>query len=573
MRIQHNITSLNTYQSLSNNTTQVSKSIEKLSSGLRINRAGDDAAGLSISEKMRGQIRGLTQASRNIQDGISLIQTAEGGLNEVHSLLQRGRELSVQANNDTNTVNDLGSIQDEIKQINQEIDRIANNTEFNTTKLLNQSSVSPAAKQAILENLQKGWLAASEDLVSSVFGIGGNNMNLTIVLDDTLDGAGNTLAAVSYSFVGGVPGTATSLALHIDMQDFLNTTYPDGGGWISNDRIIAHEMVHAATAASINIATGMQNWFMEGVAEAAHGADERLSISLSSLSEQQLADRMGTGTSAWGGTSDDYSMAFAAIRYMDHIMEANGGTGVKDLLQEMSADTTLTLNDAINANASLGVAGINSITDFAARFQSSAVGGGVDYIINTLVPKLSNADTGSLAGLDRATDLGIAGSSLDNDSVVDEGSYGTITADPMSTYVEVWPVISSLSTKVQIHLGANTGQTMEFSLCDVKSSSLGIQSVDVTSNANTAISKFDSALQMVSSYRSSFGAVQNRLEHALTITNTSGENLAAAESRIRDVDMAKEMMGQTKNSILAQAAQAMLAQANQQPQGVLQLLR
>ena len=137
MRINHNISALNTYRQLTMNTTAGSKSLEKLSSGYRINRAGDDAAGLSISEKMRGQIRGLEQASRNAQDGISLIQTAEGALNETHAILQRMRELAVQASTDTNTLDDRKEIQKEINQLLEEIDRIADNTEFNTKKLIN----------------------------------------------------------------------------------------------------------------------------------------------------------------------------------------------------------------------------------------------------------------------------------------------------------------------------------------------------------------------------------------------------------------------------------------------------
>ena len=149
MRINHNIAALNTYRQLSNNQSTTSKSLEKLSSGLRINRAGDDAAGLAISEKMRGQIRGLDQASRNANDGISLIQTAEGALNETQSILQRMRELAVQAANDTNTGNDRTEIQKEIDQLTQEIDRIGNSTEFNTKKLLNGGAAVSASVSGV----------------------------------------------------------------------------------------------------------------------------------------------------------------------------------------------------------------------------------------------------------------------------------------------------------------------------------------------------------------------------------------------------------------------------------------
>jgi flagellin len=270
MRINHNIAALNTYNKLNSASNAQSKSMEKLSSGLRINRAGDDAAGLAISEKMRGQVRGLDQASRNAQDGISLIQTAEGALNETHDILQRMRELSVQGANDTNTTADRAEIQKEITQLTEEIDRIANTTEFNTQNLL-------------------------------------------------------------------------------------------------------------------------------------------------------------------GGTFSGKS------------------------------------------------------------FQ----------------------------------------------------------------------------------IGANSGQTITLTIAAMGASGLGISAIAVSSNtaANTSITKIDAAISRVSSERSKLGAMQNRLEHTINNLSASSENLTAAESRIRDVDMAKEMMNQTKNSILGQAAQAMLAQANQQPQGVLQLLR
>jgi flagellin len=270
MRINHNISALNTYRQLSYNTVQGAKSMEKLSSGYRINRAGDDAAGLAISEKMRGQIRGLEQASRNAQDGISLIQTAEGALNETHSILQRMRELAVQASNDTNTAADRAELQKEIDALVSEIDRIANDTEFNTQTLL-------------------------------------------------------------------------------------------------------------------------------------------------------------------------------------------------------------------------------------------------------------------------------------------DGSF----------------------TNKVIHIGANKNQVLSFSINSMDSTALAVDTVDVTTlaNAENAISQIDAAISSVSSERASLGAIQNRLEHTINNLGTSAENLTAAESRIRDVDMAKEMMEFTKNNILTQAAQAMLAQANQQPQGVLQLLR
>jgi flagellin len=337
MRINHNIAALNTHRQLSSASAAQSKSMEKLSSGLRINRAGDDAAGLAISEKMRGQIRGLDQASRNAQDGISLIQTTEGALNETHSILQRMRELAVQSANDTNTDTDRAELQKEVNELAAEVTRIGDNTEFNTKKLLDGN-------------------------FSGTFQIGANEgQNLSISVNDMRSNA----LAVGNSY----------------------------------------------TAATTDATTGT------------------------------LA--MGDGTTA----------TFAAA--------TNGADGLAG-----TADDT------------------------AAGY----------YTGTTLV--LESAET------------------------LSNGTKGAIGID-----------ISSQAT------------------------------------ADTAITTINTAIETVSAERSKLGATQNRLEHTINNLGTSSENLTAAESRVRDVDMAKEMMNQTKNSILSQAAQAMLAQSNQMPQGVLQLLR
>lgn len=555
---------------------KMSNAIARLSSGLRINSASDDAAGLAISEKMRAQIRGLHQAERNIQDGISMLQTADGGINEIHALLQRGRELAVQASNDTLTSDDRGELGKELSQIKKQVDDIANNTEFNTIKLLNRSSgTSSSAKSDVIKYLQKGWLGASESLVQNTYGIGGNNKDIKIILDNSIDGLGGTVASLQFT-PSGSPGPGSNLELHIDMSDFNNPTWPNGGSGsssISYDRIIAHEMTHAAMAASINVSTGMQTWFMEGTAEAVQGGDERLQSTLSSgKTAQDVANLIGDGTTtAWGGTSDDYSMGYAAIRYMDHLIKSNGGTGVKDLTTWMAANPTNTLNDAIASNASLAAAGVVDTSTFATLFKSAAPGGGVDYINNAMIPNLTNTDTGALTGADAT-----GGAIKTDSSIVDESAFGTVTTDPMSTYNEIWPTLSNGgNAPLKIQVGPNENQSVNITIDSVDSASLGILTADLSGNGNAqkAITQFDNAIQKASDVRSNIGALQNRLASSLNVTSNSMVNLTASESRIRDVDMAKEMMNETKQSILVQAAQSMLAKANQQPQDVLQLLR
>ncbi|HML34225.1 flagellin [Sporomusa sphaeroides] len=389
MIINHNMPALNTYNRLSANNSQTNKSLEKLSSGLRINRAGDDAAGLAISEKMRGQIRGLDQAQRNAQDSISMIQTAEGALNETHSILQRMRELAVQAGNDTNTKVDRGEIQKEINQLTDEIDRIANTTEFNTQKLIDGS--------------KKGLVDAEHSQVALQ---SNTKQNITI--------SGNAPTALASSGV-----------------------------------II---ITKGAVPNSTSTATG------------------DLSV--------YIAGQLTAATITAGSTS------------------------------------TITI-------------GGQTIT-LAGNLASMSYGESITISIK--------------AKIDQTTDVG---------------------------------------NSFSMQIGANSGQNIMVGINSMKATDLKIREgvdgkalqVDDYYKATAAVSTINNAIEQVSAERSKLGAVQNRLEHTINNLNTSSENLTAAESRVRDVDMAKEMMNFQKNNILSQAAQAMLAQANQQPQGVLQLLR
>jgi flagellin len=347
MIINHNISALNTYRQLTGNTSASSKSLEKLSSGYRINRAADDAAGLAISEKMRGQIRGLAQAQRNAQDGISLIQTAEGALNETHAILQRMRELAVQASNDTYTADDRAKLQAEVDQLAAELTRISSTTEFNTRTLL-------------------------DGKFTGTFHIGAN-------------------------------------------------------------------------------------------------ADQNISISITDMSSKSL------------GVS----------------FEATSST--------LAADATL--------HGQTVDAGTNVILDTNNEIAAIEIGSSF-YKVSDVVYDEANSTFKAKEGAQALK----------------------TTVDGGSTYA----------------LAAN---------------------ISTQTAANKTITTINNALEKVSEQRSALGAVQNRLEHTINNLGATEENLTAAESRIRDVDMAKEMMNFTKNNILTQAAQAMLAQANQQPQGVLQLLR
>ncbi|MBX7425527.1 flagellin [Clostridium chauvoei] len=413
MIINHNMNALNAHRNMMGNIATAGKSMEKLSSGLRINRAGDDAAGLAISEKMRGQIRGLDQASRNAQDGISLIQTAEGALAETHSILQRMRELSVQSANDTNVAVDRTAIQDEINSLTEEINRISGDTEFNTQKLLDGG-------------------------FKGEFQIGANS-NQTVKLD-----IGNMSAASL--------GLTTTNSLESKALA-LNSNLADGSYKISGTNLVD---TNGNTVGTFN--SGAKKIVVNGQDTV--------------FTKAALAD--GAVLTVKGGIADiKNTMTGAAKKLSSGSYEISGTNVIKDgkLIGTFDA-----------GNKKLNIEGIGEVTEAELGFQTSKMLAGTKFTING-----SDVSTRELAS----------------------GSIKTI----------------------------------------------------------------NSAIEQVSTQRSKLGAVQNRLEHTINNLNTSSENLTAAESRVRDVDMAKEMMAFSKNNILSQAAQAMLGQANQQPQGVLQLLR
>ncbi len=393
MIVQHNITAMNANRMLGMTTGSLAKSTEKLSSGYRINRAADDAAGLTISEKMRKQIRGLDQASTNAEDGVSAVQTAEGALTEVHSMLQRMNELAVQASNGTNSEDDRKAIQDEISQLTTEIDRVAETTKFNETYLL------------------KG--------------------------DDTT-AAGTHIVSAHDAGLKGVTIT--------DAGDDTTANIAFDGSW--------------AVGNTVNIA----------------GKDYDI------VADDKDADK--------------------------------------------DADTV----DAIKTKSKITVAQAKK------------------YAINQVIAASSiGADTAATA-----TDAGVL-------------TYGTVSyKNPLS---------------FSLHVGSDADMTNKINVQieTMNSAYLGIKGLNVKDDsgiaATYAIDAIADAVSKVSSQRSALGAVQNRLEHTIDNLDNVVENTTSAESRIRDTDMAEEMVAYSKNNILQQAGQSMLAQANQANQGVLSLLQ
>lgn len=561
MVINHNLMANNAIRSMNSNSASASKSMQKLSSGLRINSAADDAAGLAISEKMRGQIRGLDQASANAQDGISMVQTAEGALNETQSILQRMRELSNQAANGTNTTDDRGSIQDEMNQLTSEINRIGNTTEFNTQKLLNGGigstdgqKITQATSAAVAGTV--AYAAASTAALDASVKVD----NITFDLSSIAAGTNGQTIDAMISKIKDVTSGGTKLS---DLVDITN----DSG-------IIKFTAKSEGANSEVKVTVGD--------AAAASILGFSATGSLSDTGDPTTIEKAGLEATNKLGASAD-----ASITKGDSIKITIGSDSAVTVdLNTIATKTYKTysgvddnekqaaMDDLIkDVNAAIQKAGLSDKVEASLSKDNK-----VQFISKTGVDLTVENGTGT-----PMTSLGFAGSeTIGNvDQVVGPGAEG-----------------SGFTTTFQI--GANKGQSMSLSINDMRSAALGITgnagqagftstntvtdgtndtkqeaALDVTSkeNASKALKTLDSAISKVSSERGKLGAIQNRLEHTINNLGTSSENLTSAESRIRDVDMAKEMSTYSKNNILSQAAQAMLAQANQQPQQVLSLLR
>ena len=463
MVVQHNMQALNANRMLGVTTGLQAKSTEKLSSGYKINRAADDAAGLSISEKMRKQIKGLDKASTNAQDGISAVQTAEGALTEVHSMLQRMNELAVQAANGTNSESDRQSIQDEIDQLTTEIDRVAETTKFNETYLLK-----------------------------------GNGKDTTVKIN-AKD------AGIEGNMMGVGTGTATFTMEALETGEQI--TIGSKGYTIGSD-----------------IAT-----VQGAVASAAEGS----TVTINGTAYEVVADGKTNVEENQYDTTDLQKLV-------------NDGAKVV-----VGSQTYVAMTDA----------GTDGIGDNDASIIS------VDKAYELIGKELEKA---SSVGADPGSEATVTKNGTD---------YHTTNADgTISFEIAEGSVATTQGLQFSLHVGADADENNKISLTidAMDSTSLGVSGINLVDNtgakATYAIDAIADAVSKVSAQRSALGAVQNRLEHTIANLDNVVENTTSAESQIRDTDMAAEMVNYSKNNILAQAGQAMLAQANTSTQGVLSLL-
>ena len=433
MVVQHNMQAANANRMLNVTTSAQSKSTEKLSSGYRINRAADDAAGLSISEKMRKQIKGLDRASTNAQDGVSCVQTAEGALTEVHSMLQRMNELAVQSANGTNSETDRKAIQDEVDQLSKEIDRVSETTKFNETYLLK----------------------------------GDNGSN------------GNTKAFAAGDTIGTVDGVTVK--------------------------------ANGTTAATL---------------------------------------------------SDNGDIKIGTVQ----LVSSNADITIEkpDDANSKSANVTKVVSDGTNVTVTLkdGKEETDTVTNIKTKYEIDGTKKGTAIISKELKAETTNAEiSGTYTGnLDKLA----VGADVNAKLAIGSAGTSALSSDTKALILN-------------LHVGADSESTNKISIAidSMSAKEIGVNGLDVSTEAGAtnSIDTIKDAIQKVSSQRSSLGAVQNRLEHTINNLDNVVENTTSAESRIRDTDMAKEMVNYSKNNILAQAGQSMLAQANQSNQGVLSLLQ
>ena len=576
MVVQHNLTAMNSNRMLGVTTKTQAKSTEKLSSGYKINRAADDAAGLSISEKMRKQIRGLTQASLNAQDGISAVQTAEGALTEVHDMLQRMNELAVKASNGTMSEDDRSYVQNEIDQLTTEIDRVSETTKFNETYLLKgagDKSATVKADATIGKTSSEATVTAAKgNIYSGTIASGlasGTEDTATVTYKDA---EGNTRTKeVTFKAGADAEATAKNLAKAIeddkDLGRIFNASADKSGKLTVESKLNGNktdDSKNAVTTITFKSTAGaLKTEIAGGVQEAATGESVTFTLT-NKAGANQLQDgnsitidgKTYTYDSQKASTTDDAN-TFKSLDDLQKLLGDDYKVSVEITATKTSQDWKKDTNAGASAPIADGDAVVTTVkTDLAAASKTSALGtitaaNGTTAFTDVAKPTGNTAGT-QVTYTDKAITLNIARKAA---------------------------VETSDALTLSLQVGADSTDENKISV-DIESmgaKSLGIDGLKVdgtnSTNADNAIDTIAAAIQKVSTQRSALGAVQNRLEHTINNLDNVVENTTSAESQIRDTDMATEMVKYSNNNILAQAGQAMLAQANQSNQGVLSLLQ
>jgi flagellin len=574
MRIQHNITAMNSYRNFSTNNAQLSKNLEKLSSGYKINRAGDDAAGLAISEKMRAQITGLEGATKNAKDGISLIQTAEGALTEVHSMLNRMVTLSEQSANGTYADEvDREQLQKEVDALKSEIDRVADSTNFNGLKLLDGSLSGGGSLKGLAsveDTIATKAKVATDAALTDVSGLDsskGDSISYTLSWKDSngndqttsvkftlsednkalvaSDGTKYAMATTGTAAAGEIgKAVKAELGKNADVNAAFNIKLTDSDTKFEFEAKTEGTKGAVVTGSDTNaIKNGVNSAFGGNTLNEAKRVDGKDVMQKLNLDEVKVLTKKNVQD-----TGD------AAKAIADNTFEVDGK---KFILTKGSGDEYEYFKDKVDADTTiihLAQAGDDELSD--SGYTASAADA---KLIADELTRVTGRDFKSATAAEVGTDKPLDGTGLEeNDIYLTDGKLSK----------------SGKGLTLQIGDTSESFNKMTVTVADMHAKNLGISDVDISSQegAAAAMDKIKAAINQVSDTRGGLGALQNRLDHTINNLGVMRENIQNAESTIRDTDVADEMMAYTKNNILNQSAQAMLAQANQLPQGVLQLL-
>lgn len=628
LSIQNNILALNANRQLGITSKKTGRAAEKLSSGYRINRSADDAAGLAISEKMRRQIRGLTQASANAQDGISMVQSAEGALNELHDMLQRANELAVKAATGTLTEEDRSMVDLEVQQLKAEIDSMARRTEFNKIKLFPDNGLSPASASRMegsyrytldydmaAGTFKVGSVGGGVEALADAAGTSAQSVLADKIANELLpnavkqifdafpslkaatgsdvvkmeleirydDGPGNRLAYASVSFYQ--TGKPVKMSLTVDTADFTDAdALGTGPNATVLESTLAHELMHSVMQWNLTDGmTGRNNsvkypdWFVEGTAQLAGGGFptnwnnwlKNDTNGLTSAADTSKDSQIAADLKKYTVDGRPYGHGYLAAAYAGYLANGGGAVTAANIAAGMDRIFSDLLGGKSFADAIRDNTG-KSETQIKAMFSNG------DSALVSFVRQLSyntNSSGNGAGSVIAAGGLSTGGTDiLGNTASVQAFQIGSTTVN--NTPGSGGGGGNGGQSEIILQVGTEAGQVIKFNLYRMDTAALGMQSSNVRTveAANDMIYEVSAAITYVSAVRTHYGAVQNRLEHTINNLNNVVENTTAAESAIRDTDMSTEMVEYSNYQILLQAGQAMLSQANHSSDSVLTLL-
>ncbi len=636
MIIQHNLSSMNAGRMYGITLKNISKSAEKLSSGYRVNRAADDAAGLSISEKMRKQIRALTQASKNCEDGISFVQIADGALVEVHDMLQRGNELVIRAANGTLSASDREDINQEIQQLKEAIDQVASNTKFNERTVFSSYGLHPAQASVITANSYEleigkngvskvthlngsGGVGEGEDVttgnaladkialeyvpnavnqIKSTFGTLGDLLGsytgdaadkLKMALDiKYVDGPNGTLAYVEGSFYTATEELA-KMSLTVDSADFSEEDVKNNSDKMGKlESTIAHEMMHAVMDAAMPKRMHQNGgnedfplWFVEGTAQLAGGG-------FTTGWNEELKryptddDKIASYLQRYTVQNRVYGHGYLAAAYLGYLIGGesvgNISSGINTLFSRLKDHPEESLKQAVDALLA-GSAGDGNGYNKVINDINGGTDDGVDFV-KKLLGAVGQDGAGSFissGGPGAKAEQVLGDSSANAPIYIDLENIGTDEPNEFGPKANAFSIQAGSdnldSNRIRLKIFRMSSADLGLSAVG-NSDRKGDKAVNALSieGARSAIDTFSDAIKLVSGVRSYYGAMQNRMEHTIKNLDNVVENTAASESKLRDTDMAEEMVAYSKSRILSQAGQAMISQANQSNRGVMAIL-